>query len=198
MASIVGNRVYNDPALGAAFSNLAQMFAPPSGADLSGYAAAAAAKEKAARLSELFNYAKDPNFDQARFDRMNVAGGNYAPSQSYYSVDLGDATTRRGQDVVAATSRANNANTVQGSVLGQLYGPLNPGQVRPAVPADVASLVGMPAITEAAGTPKPLSETEWKAAQGQRLLDEGKLSDDGLMSTIFSGNFGDTVMLGRD
>ena len=40
--AITTNRVYNDPALGAAFSNLASAFMPPGGGDLAGYASAAA------------------------------------------------------------------------------------------------------------------------------------------------------------
>lgn len=106
---VTSNRFYNDPSLGAAFSNLANIFAPPSGSDLAGYAGAKAKQEEAARLAELFNYAKDPNYDQGLADRMGVLGGLYAPTQSYHAVNLGDATTRRGQDVTASTSRANNA-----------------------------------------------------------------------------------------
>ena len=76
------NRYYNDPALGQGFSNLASIFAPPSGSDLSGYATAAATKQKAAQLADYYDYTKNPNFDRAQFDRMGIAVGNYVPTQS--------------------------------------------------------------------------------------------------------------------
>ena len=195
---VAQNRYYNDPTIGQAFSNLAGMFAPPSGGDLAGYATAAAKKAEAARLAQLFDYAKAPDFNQTQFDRMGVAVGNYAPTGSYYAVDQNNATTRRGQDIDAETSRLNNANTVRGSTLSSLFQPLNQGQLRPEVPEDIASTVGLPAMSAAEGLPKPLSETEWKATQGQRLFEDGKLSDDALKSAIFGGNYGDTVLLGRD
>lgn len=167
--AIAANRMYNDPALGQAFSNLAAAFAPPSGGDLSGYAAAAAKKAEAARLAQLFDYSKSPTFDQTQFDRMGVATGTYAPTQSYYAVDTGAATDRRGQDISAATSRANTTDTVRGSVISNLFSPLSQGQVRPDVPLDIASTVGLPAVGAAQGMPKPLSETEVKGAILQGL-----------------------------
>lgn len=164
MAGFASSRYYNDPALGQAFSNLADIFAPPSGSDAAGYANAAAKKAEAQRLADLFAYAQDPNFNQTQFDRMGVASGTYTPIQSYYAVDTTAATDRRGQDINAATSITNNRNTVLGSTISSLYGGLNPGEMRPAVPADVAALVGLPAIGAAQGNEKPLSETEMKAA----------------------------------
>ena len=168
--AIVANR-FNDPALGQGFSNLAAAFAPPSGSDLSGYATAAATKQKAAQLAEYYNYAKDPNFDRAQFDRLGVATGTYAPVQGYealdmnnatqrYGYDVNNATQRYGYDVNAAASIANNKNTVLGSTISSLYDNLAPGDVRPAVPANVAGLVGLPAIDAAQGSAKPMSETE--------------------------------------
>jgi len=100
MAGIVGNRYFNDPALGQAFSNIAQMFAPPSGSDLAGYANANAVRQKAGGLAELFDYSKRAEgFDQTTFDRMGQAMGQWNPSNGYYGVNVG-----------AATSRANNAD----------------------------------------------------------------------------------------
>ena len=99
------NRYYNDPAIGQAMSNLAGLFAPPSGGDLSGYATAAATKEKAARMAELFNYAKDPNYDQTQADRLGVLAGLYSPDQSYYSVDQANDTSR-------ANNSADNARAL--------------------------------------------------------------------------------------
>lgn len=107
MASTL-NRFYNDPNLGAAFNNLASIYAPPSGSDMAGYADAAATKEKASRLAELFAYAKSQGYDQTQADRMGVLSGLYAPNQSYYSVDQGNRVTMRGQDIDASTSIFNN------------------------------------------------------------------------------------------
>lgn len=188
---VTSNRYYNDPSLGAAFSNLANIFAPPSGSDLAGYAGAKAKQEEAARLAELFNYAKDPNYDQAQADRMGVLGGLYTPNQSYYSVNLGDQTTRRGQDVTASTSRANNAadnarlleaarlsNTTD--ITQSLLAPVGQGATR-FVPPSIADMFDLPGTQvgnvaaspgerivtpdgrEIMGAPKPLTETELKA-----------------------------------
>jgi hypothetical protein len=167
MASIRRNAGYaGDPYMAKAAENLAALFAPPSGADASGWANANATREKAARLAELYANPTDPNFD-----RRNIAVGNYAPTQSFYAQDQNNATTRRGQDVTAATSRyntdattsasiLNNQNTVRGGAIANLYGALNQGQVRPEVPADVAATIGLPVLAQVAGAPKPLSTDE--------------------------------------
>lgn len=107
--AIAPNRMYNDPALGRAFSSLAAAFAPPSGSDLMGYASAAAKREEASRLAELYAAAGSPNFDQTVFDRQAIATGLYNPTQGYYAQDQNNATARYGIDTSAATSRANNA-----------------------------------------------------------------------------------------
>lgn len=214
---IVGNRHYNDPALGQAFSNIASMFAPPSAQDTYAYARAKAASEEAARIADFYGAAT--TMPQEDFDRRATALGVYNPTQSWRALEMGDATARYGvdqntaaqrygYDVGATTSRANNAadneramqlgvmsdatqrygydvgaetsrannaadntralqigamNNQQASITS-LYGALNQGQVRPAVPAEVAGLVGLPAIEAAVGAPKPLSETELNAA----------------------------------
>jgi hypothetical protein len=164
---------YNNPQFAQAANNLMQLFKPPSGTDAAGWAVAKAKNAQAQRLSDFYNYLKDPNFNQQQFDRMGVAAGAFHPDQSYYSVDEGNATTRRGQDVAAATSRTNNAadnaraiDVAQMGDLKDLYGPLSPGQVRPEVPAEIAGRFGQPSapIAAVAGAPKPQSEDELKAA----------------------------------
>jgi hypothetical protein len=167
--AVVGNRYYNDPALGQAFSNLAAAFGPPSGGDLAGYATAKAKREEASRLAQLFDYASDPNYDQGTADRMAVLGGLYTPNSSYYAVNLGDQTTRRGQDVVAGTSRANNAadnaralevargaNTT--SITNTLLGPVGEGATR-FVPPAIADMYGLP----------PVQAGNIAASQGERI-----------------------------
>jgi hypothetical protein len=206
--AVTGNRVYNDPALGAAFSNLAGLFAPPSGGDAAGFATAAAKKAEADRLAALYDYAQNPQFNQDTFDRMGIAVGNYAPTQSFYAQDQNNATTIRGQDVTAQTSRMNNAVDNQRSLVTSMFGPLSEGQVRPELPEGIAGMFGVPAIPEARGAisadpgervvmpdgsmiegaPKPLSETEQKAIERQKLIDGGMLSDTMLLDAILGDN----------
>lgn len=80
-----------------------------------------------------------------------------------------DATTRRGQDITAGTAITTNRLDNQRSAITDLYGPLNPGQVRPAVPDDLMDAIGLPGVGPVAGTPKPLSEDEVTAQIIQTL-----------------------------
>jgi hypothetical protein len=183
------NRLYNDPALGAAFSNLAAAFAPPSGSDLSGYASAAATKQAAGQLAWLFDHPNDPTAS-ARSALTGVQGYGQTPAGFTYATDQGNATQRYGYDKSAEASIINNKNTVLGSTISSLYDNLAPGDVRPAVPADVAGLVGLPAIDAAQGLPKPLSEAEVKGAilQGmpqpdQRAVVTGDIPVETIMGT---------------
>lgn len=171
--SVRSSPYFNSPAFAQAASNLAGLFEPPSGADAAGWAAANAKKAEAQRLADFYDYSKAPNFDQQAFDRMGVGAGVYQPNQSYYSVDQGNATTMRGQDVTAATSRANNSDdnaraleTNRVSELGKFYQPLNEGQVRPDIPVDIASQFGVErALPAAQGREKPLTLEEAKAGE---------------------------------
>ena len=190
--AIRSNGYFNNPQFAAAAGNLAALFEPPSGADAAGFATAKAKKEEASRLAQLFVQSQSPEFNQTQFDRGAVAAGIYNPSQSYYSVDLGDATTRRGQDVVASTSRSNNAadnaRALQETKLKSLadfYDPLNEGQVRPALPADIAGMYGVDrALPAEQGRQKALTESEWNAGQRERLRASGQLTDQDLMDLI--------------
>ncbi len=190
--AIRSNGYFNNPQFAAAAGNLAALFEPPSGADAAGFATAKAKKEEASRLAQLFVQSQSPNFNQTQFDRGAVAAGIYNPSQAFYSVDLGDATTRRGQDVVAATSRSNNAadnaralQQTKATELAGFFDPLNEGQVRPAIPGDIASMYGVDRMLPAEqGRAKTMSETEWDAAQKERLRASGQLTDQDLMDLI--------------
>ena len=99
---------YNNPAIAQAAANLADLFAPPSGADASGWATAKAKQEEAARLAQLFDLAQAQEFDQQQFDRMGAAAGQWTPSQGYYAVDKNDATQRYGYDQTFRASTENN------------------------------------------------------------------------------------------
>lgn len=96
---------FNNPQLGRAFGNIASIFAPPNPQELYAYARAAESRQKTQRAADLWEKARDPNFDQSLFDRLNIAAGNYAPSSGYFSVGLKDATDRRGQDITSADRR---------------------------------------------------------------------------------------------
>ena len=176
--AITQNRVYSDPNLGAAFSNIAQMFAPPSAGDLAGYATANAKNAEASRLADF--YAGVTGYSTDEFDRRAAALGIVNPTQGFGARNMDDATKRYGYDTQAATSRANNAATNQQALLSTLYGPLSENQTRPALPDGIASMYGLPEIapergivnvaqgersvlpdgTVIDGAAKPLSETE--------------------------------------
>ncbi len=172
-----------DPALAASFDNLAEVFKTPSGSDLLGYTKSAAEREKAARLADLYNYAKDPNYDQTRADRLGVAAGQYAPTQSYYAVDENNDTSLKTNAATNAASLAvadkNNAGA-----LARLYAtPIVAGDGQTVMlPAQTAAATGLPGMFRGnitanqgqtvttpggeviAGAPKPLSDSEVKGA----------------------------------
>lgn len=178
MAGIRTSPFFNDPAFAQAAANLSDLFAPPSGADAAGWAAANAKNAEAKRLADFYGMSQDPNVNRETFDRTGIGAGAYNPTQSYYSVDQGNATARRGQDVTATTSRVNNAADNQRAIVTSRYGnPLNQGQVLPEMPGSVAGLFGLPAIPAAAGAPKPLSQDEVAAQRQQDLYSKGALTD---------------------
>ncbi len=187
--AIVTNRVYNDPALGAAFSNLANMFAPPSGGDLAGYATAKAKNEEAARLAQLFAAGGTPDELAARMGIQgygNTATGFGADLANRAAMNAADNETQRyGYDTTAATSRANNAADNQRAIVTARYGtPLGANEVLPAMPADVAQMFSLPAAPAATGmtvlspgelatmpdgtlrtgAPKPMTDAELRAS----------------------------------
>lgn len=194
---VVGNRYYNDPAIGAAFNNLASIFAPPSGSDMAGYATAKAKKEEAARLADLFNYAQSQGFDQSTFDRLGQASGQWTPATGYYGVDVGAQTSRanNADDNARAlqTNAADNARALEQTkltntkdVTTSMLAPVGPGATR-FVPPSVAGLFGVPetqvgvinagqgdtVITpdnqRIMGAPKQLTDSEVKGAILQGL-----------------------------
>jgi len=185
---ITANRQYNDPALGAAFSNLASAFAPPSGSDLAGYATAGAKKEEAARLAALYQMAQSPDFDQSTFDRSNIAVGNYNPTQSFYAQDQNNGTTMRGQDIAASTSITNNTadneQALMEAILGAATAPVSQDAARPGFnPADFGA-AGVPAVPQFDGPRSPMSETEVLGAERLALRDSGTLTDQMLLDSI--------------
>lgn len=203
---------FNNPAFAQAAANLSGLFEAPSGADAAGWATANATKEKASRLAQLFANPTDPNFDRQniavgnysplqsfyaqdqnnattqRGQDVTAAASRYGADRTYAAATennvLDNQTAVRGQDVTANTSLANNKLDNQRATLTGLYGALNPGQVRPAVPDDVAALLGLPGIEQANGIAPTLSLDEVKAQERDDLRKRGLLSDQALVDTI--------------
>lgn len=203
--AIKSSGYFNNPQIGQAFANLAGMFEPVSGSDAAGYASANAKTQEASRLAQLFNYAQGQAFDKNRFDRMGQASGVWTPSTGYYGVDTTAATSR-------ANNSADNARALQQTGLEQtgqttrsLLDPVAQGATR-FIPPVISDAFGLPAqqsgnisaqpgetITTPdgrtiAGTPKPLSETEWQAAQNERLRGNGQLTDQTIADMITGKN----------
>jgi hypothetical protein len=180
---------YSNPRLGAAFENLADVFAPPSGTDLYGYTRAAAEKQKMQRLGDLWS-ARD-SMSQDQFDRAVAATGQGNIASGYYGVNTKAATDARGQDIQSGdnrynvdsrdrTSRANNSDDNRTRVVTTYGTPIPKDAYRTGVPKEVADLYGIPAIpdqrgviaaqpgernvlpdgTEINGVPKPKTKSE--------------------------------------
>lgn len=231
------NPHFNDPAFANAAAGLAELFAPPSGAEASGWATAQAKKDEAARLQWLFDnygdasasqrsaltgvqtYGATPegfryNVDQATgaqkygYDRTyqastenNVRDNTRALTEremmeaaTTERLGIPDVNARYGHDRTFDASRLNNADDnvralteremqESGLMQRQLASPIvaKPGE-RVYIPPKVAETTELMEILE--GAPQPLSESEWKAGQNQRLLDSGRLTDDDLIDTI--------------
>lgn len=102
------NPHFNSPQMAQAAANLAGLFAPPSGAEASGWANARAKQEEASRIQWLFDNFGDPSASQ-RSALTGVQGYGQTPEGFRYNVDEGNATQRYGVDVGARTSMSNNA-----------------------------------------------------------------------------------------
>lgn len=211
MASIRRNAGYaGDPYIAKAVENLAGLFAPPSGADAAGWANANAKRAEAARIAELYAGAAGDT------DRQSVIAGLYAPTQSYKALGINDATTRRGQDLTAATARENNIRDNARAVATTRYGAISEGQILPELPASVAALYGLPAAQPQTGVVKlsqnqtailPTGETltginraqtldEWQAAQAERQRQAGTLTDAAITDLIMGKQSPVVAMVG--
>lgn len=185
---IQGNGGYNSVAMAKAAADIAQMFAPPSGSDLAGYSVARKNNQESDFRAQLAQMAQADTFDREQFDRLGMVAGNWTPNQSFHSVNIDDATTRRGQDISAATSIQNNELDNRTKLISDMFDARDPYHNQPALPADIAASFGLPEIPAMPGLSKPLSETEWTAQQGQRLFDAGLLSDDEIKEMVVSGS----------
>lgn len=199
------NAFYNDPNLGAAFSNLAEMFKPPSAQEAYAYTKMKAAKEEASRLAEMYSVAKDPNTPRETIDRLGIAAGRFNPNSSFYSVDQGNATSR-------ANNSANNARSLEETIMQGRFAmerqnaqgvTLSEGQTF--VPSPAQRQVGFepaqggvtlnqgqtfnpsPVVGGAplAGAPKPMSLDEVKANELQQQRSSGGITDEVMRNIIF-------------
>ena len=204
-----------DPSIAQAFANVAEAFRPPSGMDMYGFARAGEQNMRNQSLAEYYRMANDPTVPQEKRDAAAVAAGLYAPTQSYYSVDQGNLTSRQNNAASnAAALKANAANNAR--IMAQTrYGALAKDAVLPEMPASVADQYGLPASGPVQGnislqpgerviTPdnrtlegpaKPLTMPEWEAAQAQELKNNKKLNDAQLTQLIMGGSMSDVAKL---
>lgn len=203
------NPYQRDPALASAFSNIAQMFAPPSGADAAGFASAGLNNAKRQQLEWFFQNPNDPTASS----RSALTG-----TQTYGNTPAGfmqsDATTRRGQDVTASTSRANNAADNQRAMAQTRYGAVGEGQILPAMPGSVAEMYGLPEQPEQRGAIKlsqnqtatlpdgttmtginrPVTMDEWTAQNMERQRQAGAVTDQQIVDLVMGRQSPVTVM----
>ncbi|UAB91535.1 hypothetical protein I5192_20080 (plasmid) [Ruegeria sp. SCSIO 43209] len=176
----LAGRYFNDPTLAASVSSLAEVFAPPTANEQYAWARASNERAEGQRLADLWAAAGDD------FDKQGAAVGQWNPNQSYYAVDTADATTRRGQDIAAETSRMNNdadnVAALEEAKLAALIGlgdtVLEHGEAMVGISPEVAEALNIPAFPsqtgEALGAPAPLpSEDEVEARLFEEAIRDG-------------------------
>lgn len=174
--TIKSNRVYQDPYVAQIASNLSSLFAPPmgmeSGSDAAGYATADAKRAEMNRLGRYFDMSLDPTVDLETLSRVGTGAGVLNFTNNKYGVDQGNINALEQRRIME-----------QGLMDRQMAAPviLDQGQ-RAFLPSQTVEATDLTEILE--GAPKPLSETEWKAGQSQRLLDNGRLTDTDIVDVI--------------
>lgn len=155
---------YNDPALAGAASDIAKMFAPPSGADMAGFANAGLLRQKMGMLQQMYANPTDPNFDQ----RMIVLG-NETGTNSMAAQNQNNATAQRGQDM-----------TLKANVENSLLAPVGQGATR-FVPGGIASQYDVPALEQGniAAQPNELIQTPSGGTVAGRYMPSGDQVDAG-------------------
>lgn len=170
----------NDPYLAQAAANLAQLFAPPSGGDAAGWAAANAKNAEAKRLAELYAQAPD-------WDRKAVAADLYDPTASFYAQDQNTATTRRGQDITSATALEERRMQEAGLLQRQFASPITAKEGDTVyLPEQTASATGLPRIVAGninAGKDETITTPDGRVFKGATT----PLTADQLSATIIGG-----------
>lgn len=177
--AVRSNGAYNNEAIASVAGNIAQMFGPPSGSELAAYSTARKNNQQSNIVAQL---AANPEYQG--FDQQAILADLYDPTQSFTRVNMDDVTNRRGQDITASTSRLNNADTNRTSLISDMFGGLSEGEVRPALPAGIADMYNLPELPQVAGNAKPLSQDQVLGGQTQRLIDQGQINDQMLISTV--------------
>jgi hypothetical protein len=194
-------RLSSDPQFQQGISNLAKIFAPPSGSDLYGYSKAAESQQtQEARAKYLGMDVNDPQYKKLS-DHFAVFEGR---NPNYYQIDTNASTdlsknSADNQRILQTNAADNNRAMAQ-----TRYGAIGQNQVLPALPGSVAGMFNLPesgvvsgnigvnpgekVVTpdgrEIQGNAKPLSSTEWEAQQAERLRAEGKLNDADLRAKV--------------
>lgn len=163
----------NSPYMAQAAANLASLFSPPEAADVANYALADERRAKMNQLSWLFDNPNDPTASK-RSSLTGVQGYGQTPEGYRYGVDQTNLTSRENNAADNARLLQTNKLDNQTRAIVGLNGPLNPGQVAPAIPAELADTIGIPVMPERKGAPKPMTEDELKAIIFQNLPDERK------------------------
>lgn len=135
--------------------------------------------------------------NNARDNARALAERRMMEDAATYRLSVPDVNERYKVDSEADVSRGNNLRDNQTKTITTLLGPLDPGQVRPEVAEDIMGLLEMPGIGPAAGAPRLMSETEQAAAERQRLIEAGVLTDDMLLDD-FVGQRSPVQVLGPD
>lgn len=101
-------RGYNDPAIAKSFDNLANMFAPPTPAQVYAGAKAQEARQKIEGIAAMYGLAQSADMSpegKTRFDRYNAATGSGNIATGYYGVDQDNLSKHYNTDTVATTAR---------------------------------------------------------------------------------------------
>lgn len=173
---------YNNPEIGQAASSLGKMFSGvPQASDVLAAEQAKAKAAEASRLAEMFAYAKDPSYSRTQAERYSFATGQSNGTNGYYAQDQNNATSIANNNADNARALKQTALMQQGENIRSVTAPLSEGQTRapglgkffgaPEMPENTRGVVKLnegqvasgPGGFTAAGTPKPLNESEVKA-----------------------------------
>lgn len=153
---MASNPYYGQDVAGS-ISALGKLFEPVSGTNAYGYTKAASERANMERVAELYNMSKSGNLtpeQMAQLDRSSVIAGLYAPTQSYYNVDQGNATSRANNAADNAQRAAANTADNATKMATTRYGAISEGAVLPEMPKSVADLYNLPASPSVSGTVK--------------------------------------------
>jgi hypothetical protein len=197
------NSYFNDPAFAQASENLSSMFAPPSGSEAAGWAAANAKNAEAKRLADFYALSQDETVDRNRLDRAGIGSGSYAPASSYYALDQTQATSRSNN--AADNTRALEDRRLQeeGSLQRKYAEPITVAKdANVYLPGETAAATGLPSVLSGMygaspgerltlpdgrvidGQAKPLSQDEFMAQQQQELRAKGQLTDEDILNAV--------------